>query len=125
MFGFDLNAEGQGDIVRGVILLNGELTATGNSAAIKLGAVSAGKQVYAALQVLSVTGTSPSATFKVRSASAADGTFTDRMVFPSVSSAGAWWAIPLAGPVTDGFWRIDYTLSTNSKFTAVLTVGIK
>jgi hypothetical protein len=125
MFGFDLNAEGQGDIVRGVILLNGELTATGNSAAINLGAVSAGKQVYAALQVLSVTGTAPSATFKVRSASAADGTFTDRITFPAVSSAGAWWAIPLAGPVTDGFWRIDYTLSTNSKFTAVLTVGIK
>ena len=76
MFGFDLNAEGQGDIVRGTVLLNGELTATGNSAAINLGAVSAGKQVYAALQVLSVTGTAPSVTFKVRSAATADGSRT-------------------------------------------------
>jgi hypothetical protein len=125
LFGFDLNAEGQGDLIRGTVLLNGKTAASGNTTAIDIGAVPAGKQVYAALQVLSVTGTAPNATFKVSSSTTADGTFTDRIVFPAVNVSGAWWALPVAGPVADTKWRVDYTLTSGSKFTAVVTVGIK
>lgn len=125
MFGFDLNAEGQGDIIRGTVLLNGEMAASGSTGAINLGPVPAGKQVYAALQVFSVTGSSTNATFKISSAATADGTFADRVVFPTIGASGGWWAAPVAGPVTEPFWRVDYALSAGSKFTAVLTVGIK
>ena len=63
-------------------------TADGSGGALQLGAVPAGKRLYASLHVLSVAGTTPSLTARVESS--ADNTFaspTTRLTFTAAGSA--------------------------------------
>jgi hypothetical protein len=126
LFGFSVHAEG-GNLIRGTVMLNGAVTATGQGTARQLGAVAEGQQLYAAMHVLSASGTNPTLEMAVQSATAqAFGTPTERLAFPKTIAPGGWWAVPVAGPITDQWWRVSYTVGgTNPSLAVVVIIGIQ
>lgn len=125
---FTVNASARGipAISGRVFVAAGNKTATGSSGIIQLGAVGATQKVYAALHVLSRSGTSPTLDVTVKSASVVGfGSPATRLTFPQAIAAGYGWQ-QLAGAITDQFWRVDYTIggSAAPTFNFVVVVGI-
>lgn len=125
MFGFSVRAEGKGRLVRGTILLNSALTATGNSTPTLLGAVSAAQKVYAVMHVLAVAGATPTLDVKLQSDDASGFLSPiDRIVFAQMTQPGAQF-LSAAGPITDTYWRLSWTIAgTSPSFLVLVSVGI-
>lgn len=124
---FTVGFAGSGSLVRGTIMEDGGTarTSTGNGTARQLGAVAAGQKLYAGLHVLSVSGTSPSLTVKVQSDTSGFPSATDQITFTAATAVGSQWATPVAGAITDDYFRVTWTISgTNPSFLFVVTVGI-
>lgn len=125
---FTTDFVGSGPLVRGTILEDGGTarTTSGNGTARELGAVSAAQKLYVGLHVIAVSGTTPSLTVKVQSDDASGfASPLDRVTFAAASAVGSQWATPVAGPITDTWYRINWTISgTNPSFLFVVTVGI-
>lgn len=100
-------------------------TANGSGVAYQLGAVGAGQWLYANLHVLSATGTSPSLTVTVQSAT--DAVFTSpttRATFTAATGPGGQ-SVRVSGPITDQWWRVGYTVSgTTPSFLFLASLGI-
>jgi hypothetical protein len=91
--------------------------ASGNGTAVQVGALASGQVGYAALHVFSTTG---DLVVKVESDNASNFPSTaDRITFATASAAGAQWS-SVAGPVTDDWWRISWTLSAGTASFAVV-----
>lgn len=115
----------------GVLLAPGTArTATGTGTIVQLGAVPAGRAMRAALHVVSVAGTTPTFAAILQSAAAIGfASPTTRATFTTVAGpAGnrtAEFVASAAGPITDAFWRISYTITgTTPSFLALATAGI-
>lgn len=121
------NGSGTWPLVRGLLVNppGTARTATGSGTAHELGAVGSGQQLYAALHVLSVAGTTPSITVKIQSDDAAGfASPTDRITFTAATEVGAQIS-RLAGPITDTHYRATWTISgTGPSFLAAVAVGI-
>ena len=104
------------------------VTATGNSTPQQVGAVASGRTILAAIHVLSVTGTTPSLTCQLASSTTLGGAYTARGSAGAAITAAGDQLITIAAPFTgstDGFWRINYTVSgTTPVFTVVATIAI-
>lgn len=126
IFAFTVTAEGSGKLVKGTVMLNGALTATGTGTARQLGAVTATQKLYAAIHAVTVSGTDPTLDLVVQSDDAEGFTDpTDRITFAQLTDEGSEWATPVAGAITDDWWRLSYTISgTDPSFTCVVVVGI-
>jgi hypothetical protein len=114
-------------LVRGRVMIPlGARTATGTGTIVQVGAAAAGQRIYAALHVVSVSGTTPSFTATVKSAAAVGfASPVNRLVFSAANAIGAQW-MEMAGPVTDQYWRVDWTISgTSPNFNAFLVLGIQ
>ncbi|MFJ8818208.1 hypothetical protein [Amycolatopsis thermoflava] len=100
-------------------------TATGTGTGAQLGAVPTGKQLYAALHVLSVAGTTPSITVEIESDDAAGfASPTSRLSFDPATAAGGQIK-RVAGAITDTWWRPKWTVSgTAPSFLFVVSFGI-
>ncbi|MFF5759677.1 hypothetical protein ACFY7A_30115 [Streptomyces longwoodensis] len=102
-------------------------TANGTGTALQVGAVSAGRRMYAALHVLSASGTTPSLTARVESAP--DNTFaapTTRLTFAAASAAGGQALRTDGTAITDTWWRIAWTITgTTPSFLFVVALGIQ
>lgn len=100
-------------------------TTSGNGSSMSLGAVGSGQQLYAALHVLSVSGTTPSLTVKVQSDDNSGFTSAvDRITFTAATAVGGQ-ILRTAGPITDSFFRVTWTISgTTPSFQFVCAVGI-
>jgi hypothetical protein len=129
MLKFQSSAEATGtgvQLVRGIIMEDGKTSRTtaGNSSVQTLGAVSATQNLYAVLHVFAFVGTD--VTIKVRSAVTSFATITDRITFTSVNAATSQYAAPVAGAITDTFWRVDWTtVGGFTSFSAAVIVGIQ
>jgi len=126
---FSVDCEGSdgSDLVRGTVGLNGTKTSTGTGTVFTLGAVGATQKLYAALHVTSISGTAtPTFTAKVQSAVTSFATITDQITFGAMTAIGSEMAVPVAGAITDTFWRVSWTISgTNPSFKAVVVIGIQ
>ena len=126
---FSLRLEGTGSdrLVRGTILVTGAKTATGNSTAQQLGAVAAGESLFAGLHVIAVAGTSPTLDVIVQSDTVGFPSSTNRITFAQQIAIGSVYATPVAGAITDDYWRINYTIGGTGgpSFTFLVTVGIQ
>lgn len=114
-------------VVRGTIELDSDLTATGNSTGVQLGAVGADEKIYAAIHCYGVSGTSsPTVTFKLQSDDNASFTSpTDQITFTDITAIGADFQ-SVAGAITDDYWRLNYTISgTDPSFSIHATIGIE
>lgn len=102
-------------------------TASGTGAGLNLGAVTAGKRLYAALHVLSASGTTPSITARVESS--ADNTFaspTTRLTFAAATAAGGQILRTDGTAITDAWWRIAWSITgTDPSVLFVAALGIR
>lgn len=127
---YDFEAHGVGGstkLVRGMMLENGAKTAAGVGTARQLGAVSAPQCLYGCLQVLEMAGTDPTLDLIIQSDNA-EG-FADpvtRLTFAQKTAIGSEFIIPVAGPITDDWWRASWTVGGTGgpSFTIALCVGI-
>jgi hypothetical protein len=129
-FSVNTLSETKAGLVRGVMLKRADnsrgvpepVSATGVvGQPVNLGAVTLGKWLYGSIHVLTA-GTTVSAVIE----SAADNTFagaTTRISFGPITAAGGTWGTRLAGPVTDGWYRLRVTAITGS-FKIAAAVGI-
>jgi hypothetical protein len=125
----DFTAAGVGaneKLIRGMMLENSQMTATGSGTARQLTAVSATQKLYAILHVLAVEGTNPTLDLIIQSDDASGfSSPVTRLTFTQKTAIGASF-ISVAGPITDDYFRASYTIGgTNSpKFTIAVAVGI-
>lgn len=102
-------------------------TATGTGTGLELGAVAAGRRLYAALHVLSASGTTPSITARVESS--VDNTFaspTTRLTFAAATAAGGEALRTDGTAITDTWWRIAWTISgTTPSFLFAASLGVQ
>ncbi|MEU5094946.1 hypothetical protein [Streptomyces sp. NPDC020996] len=102
-------------------------TATGTGTGLNLGAVAAGKRLYASLHVLSVAGTTPSLTARVESS--ADNTFaapTTRLTFTAATAVSGQALRTDGTAVTDTWWRVAWTITgTTPSFLFTAALGIQ
>lgn len=90
-------------------------TATGTGTGVQLGAVPAGKRLYASLHVLSVAGTTPSITVRVESAAA--NTFaspTTQLTHAAATARGGEIIRTSGAAITDTWYRVAWTISGSS-----------
>lgn len=103
-------------------------TATGTGTGLNLGAVAAGKRLYAAQHVLSVAGTAtPTITGRVESS--VDNTFaapTTRLTFSAATAVGGQILRTDGTAITDTWWRVAWTISgTTPSFLFASSLGIR
>lgn len=100
-------------------------TATGTGTAVQLGAVPAGKHLYAALHVLSATGTTPSLTASVESDNAVGFPSPVTVATFAAATARGGQILRAAGPITDDWFRFAWTISgTTPSFLFAAALGI-
>lgn len=128
MLRFSVSGSGVGDLIRGTVMHNASRSSSASGTARQLGVVSSTQKVYAALHVLSVSGTSPTLVVKVQRDNASGfPSATDVITFASANAIGSQWATPVAGPLTDDWWRINWTIggTASPTFSFVVVVGIQ
>ncbi len=127
MLAFSVSGQGDGDLVRGTLVHNSAETAGGNGNIFNLGAVLATQKLHASLHLLDVAGGGPiQFNCKIQSdAVVGFGTPTDRITFAQMAAVGAQWAAPVAGAITDAYWRLVFTLSGITSATFAVVIGIQ
>lgn len=125
LFPFSLTAKGQGTpAVDGVLAGVGSKTATANGTEQALGTLDTGETLYAALHVMSVSGSSPTLDVIIESDATGFATPTTRLTFAQKTAAGSEW-LSLAGPVaTDDYWRATWTIGGTGTPTFDLAIAI-
>jgi len=124
-FQFDTMASGTDvQLVKGTIFEDGKTSRTtaGNTATRTLGAVTSTQKVYAVLHLLAFSGTN--VTFTLKSAVTDFATVTTRATFTTATGTTSQYITPVAGAITDTFWRFEWT-GTFTSFSAVLIAGIQ
>lgn len=124
-FQVDCGASGANvQLVKGTIFEDGKTsrTSASNTATRTLGAVSATQKIYAVLHLLAFVGTN--VTFTLKSAVTDFATVTTRFTFTQNTAVGSEFPTPVAGAITDTFWRFEWT-GTFTSFSAVLIAGIQ
>lgn len=125
--GFSLNAgTSSGQLVRGTVMHNATRASSGNGTARQLGAVSATQKLYAALHVVSASGTAPTLDVDIESDdSGGMSSAITRGSFSQATGIGAQW-VEVDGAITDDYWRITYTLGgTSPSFEFIVILGIQ
>lgn len=114
---------GEGQVT---LISSTSLSSTTSSTPVQLGATSATQQVVAAIHVLSASGTTPSLTCRIQSASTSGGSYTNRgSAGTALSAAGDQWLTSGVGAVTDTWWKLSLTISgTTPVFSAFAALAI-
>ena len=102
-------------------------TATGTGTVLNLGAIPAGKRLYAALHVLSLAGTTPSITATVESDDAAGmASPTTRLSFAAATAAGGQTLRTDGSAITDTHYRLSWTITgTTPSIMFAASLGIR
>ncbi len=115
---------GNNPLIRGTIFEDSKTSRTtaSNTATRTLGAIAAGQKIYAGLHLTAFVGTD--VTFTLKSAVTDWATPTTRATFTQNVAVGSEYITPVAGAITDTFWRFEWT-GTFTSFSAVLVAGIQ
>lgn len=125
---WEANVAGSWPLLRGTVLHppGTARTATGNGTGVEHVAVPAGQHLYAALHVLSVSGTStPTITVAVQSD--ADNTFASAATVGTFTAATAVGSqiLRFPGPITDTWYRPSWTITGSTpSFLFLLAIGV-
>lgn len=128
VLGFDMSAMANDLLVRATCMESGAKTSTAAGTGRQLGAVLATQKVYAGIHILAKSGTLPTLDIKIQSDDNASFTSaTDRITLTQMNAIGAQWATPLAGAITDDYWRFYFTVggSGGPSFTVRAWIGIQ
>ena len=127
MFGFQASGDDSGGdgLIRGTIMGVGAKTVTGTGSIVQLGAVSAAQKLYAALHVTAFASIT-NVIVKIQSATLVGfGSPTDRITFSTATGLTSQYATPVAGAITDQFWRAVWTITGAGSVSIVVPVGIQ
>jgi hypothetical protein len=130
LLGFDLSAESESNLVRATPLTNfltTPLTSSNSGTIYNVGAVAAGQSLYGGMHITAISGTStPTITMMIQSGATAGFIGpTVRMYLPATTTTDGVWGTPIAGPITDAYWRTTYTISGGSpSFTGLVWMAI-
>jgi hypothetical protein len=93
-----------------------------DSAPQLIGAAVSGQSLYAILHILAFTGTT--LTLTIQSAAAVGfSSPTNRLQQTGITGVGGYFLAPLAGPITDTYYRVEST-GTYTSFQAAVAIGI-
>ncbi len=123
----EARAMGNGRVVRGELMHPAATarTTTGSTTGVQLGALSATQAMYAALHVVSTSGTTPTLTVKLQSASTQGGSYSDRITFTQATTSRTSQLSSVSGAVTDTWWRVNYTIAgTSPSYLFAVAAGI-
>lgn len=112
-------------LVRGNSLVSGAKTANGSSTPLELGAVSASQYAYAVLHVTAFSGFT---NLDVRIQSDTTALWPspiDRFIWNPITAVAGYWATPVAGAITDTFWRAVWTVTGAGSATIAVAMGIQ
>jgi hypothetical protein len=126
MASFKLHGEGAAPLVKGQILIpKTDISSNGNGTPYQLGAVLATQKIYCGLHIFAVSGTLPTLDLILQSdALVGFGSPANVITFAQKTAIGQDWQ-SLAGPLTDDWWRINYTLGgTLPHFTFAVVAGV-
>lgn len=123
-----ITGESSGVLVRGALIHPSNVSRTSSSTGTgrELGAVAAGKRMYAALHVIAASGTNPTLDVIVQSDDNSGFTSpSTRITFTQQTGIGYGWG-SVAGAVTDTHWRISYTIggTDTPTFAFAVTAGV-
>lgn len=120
---FSLNGQGSDGsrLVRGTIMHNATRTTTANGTSRQLGAIAAGQKMYAALHVLAASGTLDIVIGSDDNSGFLSG--VNRITFAQATAIGSQW-LTLSGPITDDWWRVQWTIGASSSFEFLVVLGI-
>ena len=103
---------------------SGNITASGNTTPVQVGALASTQTIVAAVHVLAYSGTG-TVTFQLQSSSTSGGAYTARGTAGSaLSAAGAQWISATGLTVTDTWWRLAVTASASPVATVLASVAI-
>jgi hypothetical protein len=129
--GFLMMLESDTAMVDGIVLHPlASRTSTGTGTITAMTGPTATQYLYAGLHVGAVTGTSPTLDVVIQSAALVGfGSPTTRVTFTQATGASSYtsqWATPVAGAITDGFWRVSYTIggSSTPTFPFAVVLGV-
>ncbi len=102
-------------------------TSSGTGTSINLGAVAAGKRLYASLHVLSVAGTTPSLTVEIEGDTATGfSTPVTYLTFNAATAISGQILRTDGTAITDSWWRVKWTVSgTTPSFMFAVAFGIQ
>jgi hypothetical protein len=122
MFAFTISAEASSDgLIRGTVMHNASRSSSGDGSARQLGALSASQTMYAALHVLSGSGTLDVDIYSDDNAGMTSE--VERISFTQATAKTFEWKT-LAGAVTDDYWRVKYTIGSGT-WSFIVILGIK
>lgn len=127
---YRVTATGKGQsyqVIHGRVMATGAKTTTASGTAYELGAVGATQYLYGCLHVLAVSGTDPTLDVIIASDDAEGmASATTRLTFTQKTAVGAQFITPVAGAITDTWWRASWTIggTETPTFTFVVSVGI-
>ena len=124
LLGFEvtLNGGNDGPLVRGQLMENAAIAATGDGTARQLGAVAAAaNRVYSGLHCTAFNGTSLDVIVESDDAEGMPSAVT-RITHTQLTDIGSEW-LSAAGPITDDWWRYGYTfVGTSATVAGVIGV---
>lgn len=109
----------------GTILLPKQVLPSGTTlgTANNWGAVASGQSMYAVVHVFAVSGTNPTLDVTIKSAATSGGSYTTRVTVPQFTAVGDTFVTPVAGPITDTFWKANAVVGGTSSPTVTALVG--
>jgi len=100
------------------------ITATGNTTAVQVGALTSTQTIVAAISVLNYSGTG-TVTFQLASSATAGGAYTARgTAGAALNAKGGQWLSASGLTVTDTWWRLNVTASLSPVATVLATIAI-
>lgn len=125
-FTFEASLNARGDLIRGHLLHDAQVTSSGTGTAVDVGTVASDETLYAALHVVSASGTSPTLDVKIESDDASGfASPVDRITFTQAAGRTSEWKT-LGGALGDNFYRVNFTVGgTNPDFTFIVTTGVR
>ena len=124
---FDMSIGGDTALIGGQVLAPlAARTTTGNSSVLTMTGPTSSQRLWCALHITAASGTTPSVTVTVQSSTVVGMTApTTRFTFSAATGTGWQFATPLAGAITDGFYRATFTISgTTPSFTPAVFLGV-
>ena len=121
-FNITLNSGNNGPLVRGQLMIDIDLTGSGNGTARQLGAVAAAtNRVYSGIHVTAFDGTSLDVLVESDNVEGM-GTALTRITHTQATGLTSEW-LSAVGPIADDWWRYTYTfVGTSASFAGVIGI---
>lgn len=115
-----------GPFPRGKVLVpsSSAITTSTNGNGVQLGAVPTGSKIYGQVQCIARSGSISLAIDLQSATSSGFSSPTSRASFPTINAVGAAQITPVAGSITDTWWRASITATGTGSATIVIAAGI-